>query len=246
MTPQEILNTLSARDPFVRANARRWTPVTGVLTERAGLLQMEQGTLVGTGEVPAVASLLAQTEFTGVGHALMPMGMAEYAGELVHKRLGLTPIGSWTWLYSRTPPPVTPGEEHVGALDASLDEIAAALSVANPDTHAAHDLEAHDWWGFQQDGRILGLCAVDDYGVEPGTPAAAVHGVNLSGLGTLPEARGRGVGSAMMAGITRHFVGSHGLVHYGVWDDNEIAFRIYRRLGYTSGPQIQSFSRHER
>lgn len=242
MTPSEILQALAERDPFIRANGHRWTPVDGVLSDRAGVIQMDQGTLVGTGDIPELARLLADAEFSGIPHALMPLGTLEYAGGLVAEKFGLVGAGAWTWLYMRELPPETSGEEYVGPLDDRLDEVAEALSEANPETHAARNLPEHHWWGYVRGGKILGVCAVDDYGVEPGSDAARRHGVNLSGLGTRPDARGQGVGSAMMAAITRHFVQRYGIVHYGVWNDNAVAFRIYRRLGYTSGPQIQSFT----
>ena len=47
----------------------------------------------------------------------------------------------------------------------------------------------------------------------------------------------------MMAAITRWGIAQYGLVHYGVWMDNEAALRVYRRLGYTTGAWVQGYRR---
>ncbi len=237
------LDVLAQRDPFIRANSVRWTPSSGALADTAGVIRTDAGALIASGDVPEIARLIAQMDLGKLRFALTPIGTLEYAGDTMRDRFGLVDGGTWVWMHSRTLPPATPGEEHVSRLDGRFSEIAETIAESNPETSAAEDIEEHEWWGYQRDGRLLGVCGIDNYGVQPGTPEGARHGVHLSGLGTRPEARRQGVGAAMMAAITRHFVGEFGLVHYGVWDTNHAALRIYRRLGYSTGAHIQNFVR---
>lgn len=246
MTPSEILEVCAERSAFVRANSLRWSPARGELSERAGFVQTESGALIGIGDVPELTRLIDDSSIEAATFALMPIGMLEYAGTMMRERFRLVgsgpDAGAWDWMYTRDLPPVTPGEEYVVPLEGRFEEIAEAIAVANPETSAAENLAEHEWWGYQRNDRLLGVCGIDNYGVEPGTPDGTRYGIHLSGLGTRPEARRQGVGSAMMAAITRHFVGEFGLVHYGVWSNNGSALRVYRRLGYSTAAQIQNFA----
>lgn len=237
----ETLRGLADRDPFIGANVSRWEVSKVLLGEGAYVLiagAEPRRMAVGRGTDHGLVRLLARTarEMGALTFALMPRD-AEVT-PIMTGALGLEPEGTWEWLWTRQPPPAVAGEDRCGPLGADArGEIAALLSHANPSTSARPTDDQLTWWGYRDDdGRLLSACAVQ----LPTTPADGVH---LSGFGTDPAARGRGIGTAMMAAMTRWGVQTHGLVHYGVWSDNAGALRIYERLGYQVEASLRNFRR---
>jgi ribosomal protein S18 acetylase RimI-like enzyme len=57
----------------------------------------------------------------------------------------------------------------------------------------------------------------------------------LSGIAVEPALRGRGLGRAVTAELTRRAVARHGLCTLGMFSSNTVARRLYRRLGYRTG-----------
>jgi ribosomal protein S18 acetylase RimI-like enzyme len=56
---------------------------------------------------------------------------------------------------------------------------------------------------------------------------------HLRGITTLAAHRGRGLGAAVTAALTtRALAAGSGLATLGVYTDNEVAVRLYRRLNY--------------
>lgn len=238
---------VAARELIVRAHPAAWQPDLVVDDGESALLRVPSPgvdpMLVGVGDVGRVAAMVrARAAALGpIRFAILPYGTLEAHPRLMADSLDMEPVGPWAWLYCRTAPPVQRGEEHVRPLDAAdLPEVEALLELANPDTHARGRGDVQ-WWGYVREGRLLGVCGVTLPDAPPGSALARAEGARLAGLGTHPQARRQGVGAAMMAAITRWGVERYGLVHYGVWLDNEAAFRIYRRLGYTTGALVQSY-----
>lgn len=240
---------VAARELFVRSHLLAWQPDVVLDDGESALLRIPASApgvdpmLVGVGDVGQVAALLrAHAARLGpIRFAILPYGLLEAHPDAVRVTSGLEPIGPWAWMYCRTAPPPQPGEQHVGPVDDAA-EVDALLDAANPTTHARGSA-ALAWWGYRREGRLLGACGIRIPPAPPGSAEARTEGIELSGLGTHPDARRQGVGAAMMAAITRWGVERFGLVHYGVWLDNEPAFRIYRRLGYTTGLLVQSYAR---
>ncbi|MFD6755052.1 GNAT family N-acetyltransferase [Micromonospora gifhornensis] len=56
----------------------------------------------------------------------------------------------------------------------------------------------------------------------------------LAGLTVDPAFRGRGLGAALTAGMSRALAARHDLLALGVYTANVGALRLYRRLGYTA------------
>ncbi len=144
---------------------------------------------------------------------------------------GVVRSTSWDRFSCDATPPPQRGEDDVVRLDVTRDAgaIAACLDVANPSTHArpgAPDDAA--WWGVRDAGeRLLGVIGVAR---RPGTDAPAMH---LHGLGVLPAARGRGLGTALAAAATRRALqGGAPWVSLGMYADNDAARRVYRGLGF--------------
>lgn len=237
-----IVAGLAARDSFIEANASRWDADKAVLGFGAYILLSGVGDrrmMVARGRSEGIARLCAAAagEIGALGFALVSYG-AEDIEPVLAREFGLTPGGDWVWLYARELPPAVDGEEMCGPLPPeAAGEIGDLLGDANPSTSASPSDDDLTWWGYrEQSGRLLSACALR-------LPTTATDGVHLSGFGTHPDARGRGIGTAMMAAMTRWGVRTHGLVHYGVWSDNAGALRIYERLGYRQAAHLQNFHR---
>lgn len=130
---------------------------------------------------------------------------------------------SWHWMLTDAAPPA-PGHPVEDLTDA--DEINAVLDVANPDSFArpgASD-RLDTWLGVRVDGMIVGVGAVEQM------PDGTGH---LRGVSVLPTYAGRGLGTALSAGLTRRAVGGSGVATLGVYVDNHRAVGMYERLGYS-------------
>ena len=171
---------------------------------------------------------------TGGGnrHLSVPRGLVG----VVEDRLALgTRGGEWDWMWTREAPPAVPGEEHVVALDPSTrDEAEAFLTAHSPRTHGQpFAREAQRWVGVR-DPRSGALVAVG--GSEPsmaGTPT-------LAGIAVDTERRGRGWGAAVTAHLTRLAVDEVGACALGMFADNDVARRVYQRLGFRTGMEWTS------
>lgn len=237
----EVLRGLAARDAFIEANASRWD-VTRVLLGHGAYALVSEGRerrmIVARGRDHGIPRLLAggAAAIGEIGFALVSYD-AEGAVPVIEREFGLSPAGDWVWLYTRDEPPAVDGDDLCGPLGPdAAGEIAALLTEANPSTSAAREAADLTWWGYRDEtGRLLSACGLR-------LPLAPADGVHLSGFGTHPDARGRGIGTAMMAAMTRWGVRTHGLVHYGVWSDNSGALRIYGRLGYRQAAHLRNYT----
>lgn len=238
---REFLPGLAARDAFVEANLSRWDVRTVVLGHGAYAVVSEGGSrmIVARGKDEGIRRLLADgAQAIGqIGFALVSFDAVD-AEDVMEREFSLVPGGDWVWLQTRTEPPAVDGEDRCGPLPAeAAGEIRELLTEANPSTSATPDEDTLTWWGYRDDdGRLLSACALR-------LPVGPADGVHLSGFGTHPDARGRGIGTAMMAAMTRWGVRTHGFVHYGVWADNAGALRIYERLGYSQDAHLQNYGR---
>jgi GNAT superfamily N-acetyltransferase len=148
-----------------------------------------------------------------------------------HSYTGLPPgwryaqANRWDSMWTESPPPRVPAEDEVGVIDDD-DEVQALLDVANPDSHGRPgDPRVRSWLGTRDDG---GLVAV-------GALATVAHSgvAHLRGVSTHPDRRGRGLGTAVSAALTRRGMETvTPLVTLGVYTSNTTAISIYRRLGF--------------
>ena len=167
-----------------------------------------------------------------------PMGVSVPRGT----DLGWLELGdreAWDYMVyeSSDEPPVQPGEERVVGLAPSPEndaEIEEFLKQANPTYSAKPGWEAIRMWATVRDdgGALL---AVGAYCVRDGGSGY------LASIGTLPAARGQGLGTAVTAWLTRQSVRDGNpycaLGHY--WP-NEPARRLYLRLGYRTTHEMSS------
>lgn len=159
--------------------------------------------------------------------------------ERICAALRLEALPGWDWLWTDTPPeePST----RVDRLDPRADAAAIrdCLAEANPDTWRAPGApDDLGWWGVAEGGRLAGVIGVTARG-GPREDAASWH---LHGLGVRPAARGRGLGTALTAAVTRiGLAGGAAWVSLGVWASNAPAIGIYHKLGYRTGHRRGSY-----
>ncbi len=80
--------------------------------------------------------------------------------------------------------------------------------------------------GGLRTGRLLACAAHTEHA--PDVP-------HLASIATQPDARGHGFGAAVTAWLTRTLLAEgHEVVTLGMYADNDVARRLYHRLGYRS------------
>jgi ribosomal protein S18 acetylase RimI-like enzyme len=166
--------------------------------------------------------------------------------EAVLSALGLAPFSVWDWFSTEQVPPVHEREAVVRRLDpvAEADAIRACLAVGNPGTSAdpARPGEA-GWWGVDAPvghdapGGLLGVVGATARGSGGGPTSWHVHG-----LGVVPGARSTGLGTALTcAAVRQAFVEGVSFVSLGMYAQNDVARRLYTRLGFAVDAELASY-----
>ena len=231
-------------------------PVVAVCT-RVGRGGRARGTMIGFGAPAAVAPVLASMPAGCAEFALLPRGTRSHVDEMTLHRLGFGSRGEWDWFYTTEAPAPLPGEDRVVALDtarvgrdgvvvegADDDAVRACLADANPTTWALRELEAYRWFGVRaHPGAAPGAPLLSAIAAEGPAQTPGAQGVHLAALGTVPEARGQGLGSALLTGVIRRALARHPFVHLGMWADNDVARAIYVRHGLHVGMRVENLGR---
>jgi ribosomal protein S18 acetylase RimI-like enzyme len=253
---REVLGPVWATDRMLLGDRARWAGATVARTpdERSLLVAADRGdrrVLFGRGAPDGVVELLrAHAAAADARRGASPTARAGWMsvprGTTVPDQLlgslGLEPFSTWDWLLTQAPPPDAPGESAVVRLDprAEADAITDCLAEANPGTTADPTGE-HEaaWVGLRgTDGELLGVFGAQ---VRGGADDAGFSW-HLHGLGVRPAARGRGLGAALTAALTRAgFAAGAQWVSLGMYADNDVARRIYHRLGYVTLAEFASF-----
>jgi GNAT superfamily N-acetyltransferase len=142
----------------------------------------------------------------------------------------------WDFRWLGAPPPEQPGEEAVEEIDDD-PAVAKLLAESSPTASA---LPGHSgirrWVGIHIEGALV-ACAAD-------TSGATGIG-HLSSIAVHPSARGRGLGRAITAALTRRFFDEGcDMVTLGMYADNTHGRAMYDALGFadthrfTSGPLL--------
>ena len=139
----------------------------------------------------------------------------------------------WDFRWLAAPPPVQPGEDRVHPVD---DETAvkALLAASSPAASAQPgDEGVLRWVGVRSAAGVLVACAADTSG--------ATRVGHLSSIAVDPSARGRGLGKAVTAALTRRFFDEgNDLVTLGTYADNAAGRALYDALGYADDHQFTS------
>ena len=162
----------------------------------------------------------------GNRHLSVPRGLMPVAQE----RLDLGDRGGeWDWMWTRTEPGEVLLEERVEGLHPSdRDEMVDFLEVHSPRTHGQPFARpAQHWVGVRDDdGALVALGCSEP--CQSGTPT-------LAGIAVATDSRGKGWGAAVTAHLTRAAVRDTGACALGMFADNDVARRLYHRLGYRTG-----------
>jgi ribosomal protein S18 acetylase RimI-like enzyme len=218
-------------DPFVRWSVP--TPVEG-LTDGAAvgwLTTSRRGPgrwLHAVGPPTDVAGLVARARRLAgdLGGATIPRAALPLLGP-AH---ALDEPNAWDWFVTADPPPAQPLEDRVSWV-ASDDAAAEAALLRLLDEHSPR------YSARPGESKVQRWCVLtgDDGALE----AAAAHvehvpGVaHLASIVTRTDLRGRGLGAAVTAWITRQLLAlGHPVVTLGMYADNDAARRMYHRLGY--------------
>ncbi len=110
---------------------------------------------------------------------------------------------------------------------ADLPRLEALYAAAYPDTwFNPRMLETGQYLGIEdEDGRLLCVAGVHVYSPE-------FRVVALGNITTLPEERGRGLGSTVMAGCCQRLLESVDLIGLNVRCDNLAAVKTYQKVGF--------------
>lgn len=220
-------------DPFARATLPRTQQPHGWAAAGAvawlGDRHAGASYLSAVGDPAAVGALLAQVLGQVPDHTRLtvPCGTPLPAGVRLHGT-------RWDLRWLTAEPQVQPGEDLVSELRDEAS-VAALLQTAAPTASARPgEADVHGWFGVAGDGQLL-ACAAD-------TSRSPDVG-HLSAIAVRQDQRGRGLGSAVTAALTRRLVtGGATLVTLGVYADNAAGRALYDRLGFadthhfTSGP----------
>ena len=227
----------TGHDPFARSSLRR-PLVRGWAGDGAtawlGVDPDDRTPYLSTlGSPPAVAALLADLlpELPPRQRVTVPRGTPVHLPAWV----GLDGT-DWDFRWLGAPPAVQPGEELVRP-EQDEEAVKELLTAASPTASAQPgDVAVRGWVGIR-DGDALVACAADTSG-----STGVGH---LSSIAVHPSARGRGLGKAVTAALTRRlFESGCDLVTLGMYAVNSTGRALYDGLGYaddhrfTSGPLL--------
>lgn len=222
----------SGNDAYVRASAdpartaSAWAHADGALGWLIPSRRLPDVLhLTATGP-PRSAAALTHELRQDLGSSLGSVTLPRDADRQLPPSYVLRPRNNWEWFVTWEPPPAQPREGEVGWLDASNEELSRFLARWSP----RHDAKP----GRPGVLRWSGVRGADNRLIAVGAHAEHVAGVpHLASIATSGALRGRGYGAAVTAWITRTLLDEGcGWVTLGMYSDNEVARRMYHRLGY--------------
>ncbi len=136
------------------------------------------------------------------------------------------PGGDWDWLWTTTEPPRISQEDDLALLDDLRDapDVLALNEIGNPSAESQPgEGRSERWVGLREGGALVAAAAMQR------TAGGIPH---LAGITVAPTHRGRHLGLAMTAALTRYAVRTEGICSLGMYADNDVARGLYTRLGY--------------
>lgn len=218
----------SGDDPFVRwqvdpqQSPEGWVLDGAVAFHRLAPSGRRTLTVIG----PAAAAAVAVRRLVRTGE---PTRVTVPAGtlELMSAELGVGDGASWEWMRIDVPPASCAAAQRVQVLRPADDPaISELLRVASP-RHSSDpgDEDIVQWVGVRDGASTLSACAAH---TESGSGVP-----HLASIATHPSAQGQGLGSLVTGTLTRRLLlAGAPVVTLGMYSDNDIARRMYLRLGF--------------
>ncbi|MDG4758721.1 GNAT family N-acetyltransferase [Micromonospora sp. WMMD710] len=230
----DILAT-AGHHPFARHALWRDAPARGYRRDGAvlWLVPPERGSGADAiGPAGSVLDLVAALTAEGVLGRDSRLHLPRLDSAQVADRLAVAEHVDWDFHWTVAAPPHQPDEQRVVRLtEADHPALDALIDEAFPSTTSRPgDSRVVDWYGIRAGGRLV-ACGADRSRGEIGF---------LAGLTVAPDQRGRGLGAALTAGMTRALLARFDTVGLGVYPDNVGAVRLYRRLGFTDTHHLTS------
>ncbi|WP_426566833.1 GNAT family N-acetyltransferase [Angustibacter sp. McL0619] len=229
LSSYEELVEASGNDPFARWMVDPAGPVRGwALDDGVAWLRRTHSyatTVTVLTSPRAAAAQLAEllSVVPDITRVTLPFGSLELLPPELAARVVPRAGDDWEWMMTRTPPPA--GRPAVVVPPDQLDDVRELLARASP----RHSTTVQDpvvaWWGIWDGGRLV-ACAAHTEDV-PGVPS-------LASVATDPAVRGRGLGAAVTTAAARAaFDAGSAVVTLGMYSDNDVARRMYHRLGFS-------------
>ncbi len=227
-------------DPYLRwqvppeAVLARWDDDEGVALLQQGRQGLPVLTVVGTTRT-AVRLAPAALAAHDVRRTTLPRGAVEalrrHAPDAAARLHG---GADWDWFWTTAAPSPRPGEDQVVRLHDADDEVRELLAVSSPRHSAVPGAPGVERWvGLRENGsgRLLACAANEPF------RADVPH---LASVAVRPDARGRGLGAVVTAALTRALLDEFPVVTLGMYADNDVARRMYLRLGFTRAHEFTS------
>lgn len=204
-----------------RPGIRVWRRPGAVAVACSALARRDR--IAVSGEPAAVADLLAGEVLPATGPDHRPFGDEDLVAAVAERLPELTMAGTFGWMDTAVhvratrPYPVAwlPGDDGVREL----------LDAAFPASYARPGGDGvHRWAGVTGAGGLLAVAAEAWSSSRIGF---------LGGVATAPDARGRGLASAVCAFVTGELLPGRERVALFVDHDNTVAIRTYEKLGFT-------------
>lgn len=154
--------------------------------------------------------------------------------EVLERTVSVRGGGEWDWMWTDTPPGPTSADDRLITLDDSTDAAEITnLLAENPRSEGYPGTgRAEVWLGIRDDGGALVSCGAV-HRLDSGT-------AHLAGIHTAERARGRGLGRAVTAGLTRWVLAREPVVTLGMYADSAAARRVYHSLGFRTDKEWSS------
>lgn len=227
----------SGDDPWVRYAVADPLPRTAweldgaLLVERRHRWMEHRHSLVCLGPSDSVEALLGRAVTAGVPAWLgvRSLSVPDRLSQVAARAVDLADGARWAWMWTTASPTLQSVEDEVVDLDDRRDaaQIAALSGAHSPTAEGDPGTgRSERWVGVRRDDRLVAAGALQ-------RPDSGV--AHLAGIVVATGHRGRGLGTAVTAALTRRAVLEEGVCTLGVYAHNDTGLRLYQRLGYRVG-----------